>query len=135
MERSGESDVAAITASTAISPHVSIHARKQGTERADRPSAISRGEQRTRLRFVHGQRGIGLAVEASRILFSVRFVQVNLVGDAVLATFVGEEAEAIRIGPRLLLRLGNGLLSRRRERALLVCGSRHGESGTGASLS
>lgn len=74
-------------------------------------------------------------MEASRILFSVRFVQVDLVGDAVLATSVGEEAEAIRIGPRLLLQLGNGLLSGRWERALLVCGSRHGESGTGASLS
>lgn len=122
--------MAAITASTAISPHISIYARKQGTGRADGPDAKSKEEQRTRLRFVHGQRGIGLAVEASRILFSVRFVQVDLVGDAVLATFVGEEAEAMRIGPRLLLRLGSGLLSRRWERALRVCGSRHGESGT-----
>lgn len=127
--------MAAITASTAISPDVSIYAPKQGTERADGPDAISRDEQRTRLRFIHGQRGIRLAVEASRILFSVRFVQVDLVGDAVFATFVGEEAEAMRIGPRLLLRLGSGLLSRRWERALRVCGSRHGEFGTGASLS
>lgn len=135
MARSGESDVTAITASTAISPRVNIYARKQGIGRADRPGAISREEQHTWLRFVHGQRGIGLAVEASRILFSVRFVQVDLVGDAVLAPFVGEEAEAMRIGPRLLLRLGGGLLGRRWERALVACGSRHGEFGTGASLS
>jgi hypothetical protein len=114
----------------------SIYTReKQGTGQADCPGATSREEQHTRLRFVHGQRGIGLAVEASRILFSVRFVQVDLVGDAVLATFVGQEAEAVRIGPLVLSRLGGGLLSRRWERALLACGSRHGEYGTGASLS
>lgn len=135
MARSGESDDAVITASTAISPHVNIYTRKKGTARADRPGTISREEERTWLRFIHCQRGIGLAVEASRILFSVRFVQVDLVGSAILASFIGEEAEAPRIGPLLLLRLGDGLLSRRRERALLACWSRHGESGTGASLS
>lgn len=74
-------------------------------------------------------------MEASRILFSVRFVQVDLVGDAILASFVGEEAEAPRIVPLVLLRVGDGLLSRRWEGALLACWSRHGESGTGASLS
>lgn len=135
MERSGESDDAVITASTAISLHVNIYTRRKGTVWAERSSAISREEERTWLRFVHRQCGIGFAVEASRILFSVRFVQVDLVGDAILAAFVGEEAEAPRIVPLVLLRLGGGLLSRRWERALLACWSRHGESGTGASLS
>lgn len=67
-------------------------------------------------------------MEASRILFSVRFVQVDLVGDGILASLVGEEAESSRIGPLLLLlrRLRESLLSRRRERALLACWSRHG---------
>lgn len=84
----------------------------------------------TWLGLIHGQRGIGLAVEAPSFLFSVRFVQVDLVvADAVLARLVGEEAEASRTGPLLLLllrRLRKGLLRRRRERALLAGGSGHG---------
>lgn len=94
--------------------------------------------QHTGLRFVHGQRWISLAVEASRILFSVRFVQVNLDRGGVLARLVREKTKSSRARPLLvllLLRLGLSLrcwllreclLSGRRQTALLVSWSRHG---------
>jgi hypothetical protein len=137
MERRGGRDDAVIMASTAKQHQMSV--RETGRERARRQARY--GTQRTGLRFVHGQRWISLAVEASSFLFSVRFVQVDLVAGRVLARLVGEKTKSSRARPllvllvRLLLRLSlglrcwllrEGLLSGRRQTALLVSWSRHG---------
>ena len=126
MERRGGREDAVMTASTARYNH---NVREEhGQARYGRQN-----KQRTGLRFVHGQRWISLAVEASRILFSVRFVQGDLDGGRILARLVGEKTKSARARPLLMLwllrlrwLLGESLLSGRRQTALLVSWSRHG---------